>query len=535
MPDGNASSLRTLVVGIDGACESVLETVSEAGATPGLDQILEAGATEPMASHVPPWTPSAWPTMYTGVNPGKHGVFGFLSFDDYDWEVVDHADVRAWSLWELLDRHDVRSVVVNVPVTYPARPFDGALVPGYVAPEDAGCHPEGLMDELREELGDYRIYGPEGDRSREQLLSDYRELTRMRGEAFRYLLDEYDPEFGFVQFQQTDTVCHELPDDEGALTEVYAAMDYELRAILRETDPDAVFVVSDHGIGPYDGVECRVNDLLADHGFVKTTRASGGMPSWSTLARGGDDDGGSALSMAVSLASRVGLTSQRIGKVLRRVGLEEFVLEHVPSDAVRAGTESVAFADSMAYMRDRVECGVRINLEGREPEGVVSPDEYEAVRDRLIAALGETKTPDGEPIFERVARREKVFTGPYVDEAPDVVVIPDEFEHYLSATLHGAAVGPLSEPWNHKFKGIFTATGPGVDEAAVLDAPTLLDVAPTVLSSLGVPPGEHMDGRCLPVVEEVGRTGYPDFEAQETGVTRDDGVEQRLANLGYIE
>lgn len=535
MSDRNASGLRTLVVGIDAACESVLETVSQAGATPGLDQLFDGGTTASLSSHVPPWTPSAWPTLYTGVNPGKHGVFGFLTFDGYDWEVVDHADVRAWTVWELLDRHGLTSVVVNVPVTHPTREFDGALVPGYVAPEDPDCHPKGLLDELRAELGSYRVYAPEGDRTREQDLSNYRELTRMRGEAFRYLLDEHDPDFGFVQFQQTDTVCHERPGDRGALCEVYAAVDHEVRSILKETDPDAVFVVSDHGIGPYRGVECRVNDLLADHGFVKTTRAQGGMPSWSSLVRGHDEDDPGALSRTVALASRVGLTSQRIGRVVRRLGLEEFVLGHVSSDAVRAGSERVAFDDSRAYMRDRVECGVRVNLAGREPGGIVDPYEYESVRAELVSVFRAATTPDGAPVFDRVARREEIFEGPYVDEAPDVVTVPADFDHYLSATLHGSAFGPLSEPWNHTFEGIVAAAGPAIDSGASIGGATLLDVAPTILATLDVPAGTHMDGHHLPAVDGAGTMTYPDFEPGGGIAPDDEAVERRLANLGYIE
>ncbi len=67
--------------------------------------------------------------------PGKHGVYDFLSFDGYHWNVVNATHVRERPIWELLGEHGIRSVVVNVPVTHPAREFDGALIPGMTAPK----------------------------------------------------------------------------------------------------------------------------------------------------------------------------------------------------------------------------------------------------------------------------------------------------------------------------------------------------------------------------------------------------------------
>ncbi len=127
MDDG--SSLQTLLVGVDAACDRVLAPMFDDDELPTIESIYEQGVSTPLESQIPPWTASAWPSLYTGKNPGKHGVFGFLSFDGYDWDVVNASDVRERAIWELLDEHDMTSVVVNVPVTHPAREFDGALIP----------------------------------------------------------------------------------------------------------------------------------------------------------------------------------------------------------------------------------------------------------------------------------------------------------------------------------------------------------------------------------------------------------------------
>jgi predicted AlkP superfamily phosphohydrolase/phosphomutase len=537
----DSSGPRTLLVGLDAACRPVLDAVFDAGAAPTLQGLLDRGASGRLESQHPPWTPSAWPSLYTGVNPGKHGAFGFLAFDGYDWDVVNRTRVREWALWETLDRYGKSSVVVNVPVTHPPREFDGALVPGYVAPEDPDCHPEGVLDDVRDAVGEYTVYARDTD-GRDGRVRELRRLVRSRGRAFRYLADRFQPDFGFLQVQATDSVFHELPGDDDAVEAVYEAVDDELRATLDAFDPDTVFVASDHGIGEYAGYEFRVNEYLRDHGYVAATRGGEGMPSWSAIARNrlkdGEDGGRSgrgALEHAAALAARGGLTAQRIERALDAVGLAETVAEHAPTDVVRASTEQVDFAASTAYMRSRIECGVRVNLDGREPDGEVPADEYEQVRDDLVKLLADARTPDGGPVFDDVVPREAVFDGPYVEDAADVQVMPADYDQYLSASLRGDAFGPPSEPYNHKRHGVVAAVGDGVDPSADLADAHLFDVAPTVLAVLGVPAAKRMDGDVLPVVEPAGTEPYPAFDAEPERATDDEDVEQHLADLGYLE
>ncbi|WP_101298369.1 alkaline phosphatase family protein [Halegenticoccus soli] len=539
-----SDGMRTLLVGLDAGCLSVLEPLLESGALPNVASVFEEGVFGALQSQVPPWTPSAWPSLYTGTNPGKHGVFGFLRFDGYDWDVVNATDVRARTLWEYLDYHGLTSVVVNAPVTYPPPDVDGAVVPGYMAPENPTCHPPGLLDELRAELGEYRVYAPfDGADDVGARIESYRSLVRMRGRAFRYLADKFDPDFGFVQFQQTDTVFHECPGDDRAVRAVYEAVDAELGEILDRCDPATVIVASDHGMGAYRGGEVRVNEVLREAGLVETKRGGEGMPSWNAIAterlqRNGEAESARnrTLSLALSALAKAGLTSQRIGRVLKTVGADQFVLDRVPNAVVRAATEQVDFPRSKAYMRSRVELGVRVNLEGREPCGVVPRSEYETVRDEIIECLRDVRTPSGEPVFERVDRREEHFHGPYVDEAVDVVTIPTDYDHFLTAQLRGDPIFPVpQEPWNHKFEGVVALAGEGVDAGATLDGATLFDVAPMVLAALGLPYDDDMDGGPLDPISSVGSRAYPPFDGNRTRATDDRAIEQRLAELGYLE
>ncbi|WP_336343910.1 alkaline phosphatase family protein [Halalkalicoccus ordinarius] len=540
MTEDPGGDVDVLLIGIDACCLPILEPLFEEDRVPTLQSIWEGNPSDELESQVPPWTASAWPSLYTGTNPGKHGVFDFLQYDGYDWGVANASAVGEHSMWELLDHHGLESVVVNVPMTYPPDEVNGAVVPGFTAPENPPCHPEGILEEIREAIGEYTVYPtPGGD---EEAFEEYVDSVGMRSDAFLYLAERFEPDFGFVQFQVTDTVFHQYGYEEELVAEIYEAVDREVDRILEATDPDVALLVSDHGLGKYEGEEFRLNTFLREHGYVETTRGGAGMPSWQTIReqslRKGEETTErevTTLERVVATAAQFGITTRRIGRVLESVGLDELAKEHAPAGIVKASDEQVDFAESAAYMRSRVETGVRINLEGRDPEGKVPRSEYESVRDELIELLEGVEAPSGEPVFEDVARVEEYFEGPKVDRAVDVMTIPNDWNYFLSAQVRDELFAPPAEPWNHKLYGIVTATGPGVDADADLAGAHLLDVAPTVLSALGVPRSDRMDGEPLDIVPPTEEMSYPEHEVGEGAAAAGEDVEDRLADLGYLE
>ncbi|MCU4742742.1 alkaline phosphatase family protein [Halobacteria archaeon AArc-m2/3/4] len=535
-----ADDPHLLVVGLDAGCLPVLESLFERDQIPTLQRLLETGATGPLESQIPPWTASAWPSIYTGKNPGKHGVFDFLSFDGYDWDVVNATHVRERAVWELLSDHGISSVVVNVPVTHPVREFDGALIPGMTAPEDPDCHPDGVLEEVKEACGGYQIYpqsGPEPDRS----IEGYEQTIEYRGEAFRYLLEEFQPEFGFLQFQQTDSVFHERPGDRRAIEAVYRAVDRQLERTLEEFDPENVLIVSDHGMGEVEGHEFRANEFLREQGYTTATSGGEGMPDWSRawendLLEGEDasEHDASALEQVMEVAAKFGITTQRVANTLDYVGLKEPIGRRVPNDMIRAASEQVDFPESAAYVRSKSELGVRINLEGREPDGQVPQSEYEDVRATIIDELSAVETPDGEPMFEAVEPRETYFEGPEIERGPDILTVPAAFDNALVADFQGAQFGDPVEPWNHKRTGVISASGADFDTGASLQGATIFDVAPTICSLFDIPIDVDMDGAVLPIVDPIEKQEYPNYEPEPITATDDGTVEDRLSDLGYL-
>lgn len=541
------SGPRTVVLGFDALSMDYLDTFD----LPNFDALRDRGVTAPLEATFPPWTGSAWPSMYTGVAPGSHGVYSFFDFETGypdDAALVTREDVQAPALWEYLTDRGKSAAVLNVPLTHPAAAIEGVLVPGYLAPEDAAGTPPGIRDELSTALDEeYRIYAAEETGEADAaMLETYLSLIDLRGRAARHLIEQRHPDVAMVQVQKTDTVFHQF-DDRDAFRRVYEAADSVVRTVLESVPDDAnVIVCSDHGIGPTRGYNIYVNEILREAGFVEATR-DGETPTLSDSkhhlagdAEDSNDDGG-AVSATVSglttALSRIGVQPGDVYAMARRVGVDGVLRRVLPADAAGSIARHVDWAASTAYCRSGPELGVRVNLAGREPEGTVPPDQYEAVRDRLLETLSAVETPDEEPAFEWVRRREEVYEGPETAAACDVLFKPANMNHVVATNLLGKRFVPIDK-YNHKQDGVFVGAGPAFDATAAVDRLSLTDVAPTVMALADAPVPSRMTGSVPAALLTVEWTAdsYEGLDAGggATPAGDTDAVEARLADLGYL-
>ena len=127
---------KVLLVGLDGATFDVLCPLAEAGRLPHLKRILDEGAWGVLKSAIPPITPTAWTSVFTGKNPGKHGIYDFQEIDrqTYHRRPIHTNRHREKTIWDLLSEAGRRSIVVDVPYTYPPRPLYGRMLTGYGTP-----------------------------------------------------------------------------------------------------------------------------------------------------------------------------------------------------------------------------------------------------------------------------------------------------------------------------------------------------------------------------------------------------------------
>lgn len=549
------STTPTVVLGFDGLDFRYLDEFRDD--LPNFSSLRTEGVEAPLRSTHPPWTGSAWPSLYTGVGPGEHGCYNFFDFgSEYpdEAEIVSRETVKSPAIWNVLTARDAPSIVLNVPVTHPADPIEGVLVPGYLADEAAAGHPKGVRDELSDALDEqYRIYSrTELSADGAEKLDGYVDLVDMRGRAASYLLTNYDWDVAMIQIQKTDAIFHNFEDRE-AFRRVYRTADDVVGRVLEVTpDETNVVICSDHGNGPVDGYEVFVNEILRRHGYVQATTDGSavrlGLAKRDLLNDGqaGRNDGIANYSQSVVSAlrdglERIGVTPETVHDATKRVGVEETLREVIPSELLSVVQRDVDWRASKAYCRLGSELGVRLNVAGRESSGVVAPEEYEQVRTEIIDLLSGLRTPEGDPVFESVARREEVYDGPHVGAACDVVFEPTDMNHVVRRDLANTEFRPM-DSFHHARSGVFVASGPAFKSSGEVEPFSLTGVTPLVLASAGHPVPEWMDDDppdvlTTPVRESAySEIDYPDenYRTEPRTVESEPEVEQRLDDLGYL-
>lgn len=544
------SDTSVLVIGLDAACFEQLDPLLSDGDLPHLESILESGVSAPLETTTPPWTPSAWPSVVTGSRPWTHGVYDFYDYGEAEPHQVSAREVQVPFVWEILSACDVGSIVVNVPVTHPPHDFEGSLVPGYIAPETTDCLVDGRRVPIDSLDDSYRIY-PHADSSDRSKLGEYRELVASRATVAETLAERHPWSFMMVQFQSTDAVFHSMGDDESAIRGVFRAVDSAIGQLLDTVDESThVFVVSDHGMHRYERV-FHCNSWLRDREYLETT-ADSSRYSWNERARSelveGDDPDGlvsTATGALVRGARRVGITPSRLERALTRIGLDEYVVGVLPEsvliDVVDAG-EHVDWAESRAFCRSSASLGIRCNVVGRDPDGVVPPDEFDDLRSRIVGELRTLTDPTGQQVFDRVYDRHQIHGGDVANErsAPDIVLRPADMTWEITDVVRERTYATTTE-YNHSDEGMFAASGECIDGTATI-RPSVVDVVPTILALFGIEPLETMDGRVpdgllrrTPPGREPPAIGEREFIGEQRSEGVSETVEDQLREMGYIQ
>jgi len=454
-PPPGATPRRLLVVGWDGASFRALEPLLAAGALPNLAGLLARGSRATLESTRIPISAAAWATATTGKGPGETGVFAFHEPHGYALELVSARSNHAAPLWRLLSGRGVPSFVLGVPVTYPPEPILGTLVCGMLAPRAADfAWPRGLADELRA-----RGYLPDLDpwlEEREPTWDEAKAQLDLRESFLRERLARADWRLAWVVFKELDVLSHFSygVDFAARVAPIYARLDALLGTLLQTVGPESdVILLSDHGFTTYPG-GLNLHAWLVEHGFA---------------------------------ARRAGASDAPLpqGPFARR-----FADEH----AQRLAELDLGRTQAFAWACEGNFGSVRLNLAGREPAGIVEPDEAEGVLVRIEAELF------AQPGVAEVWRAEELLPGPHREALPDIVFATRP-EVQVFAERGRALAGEYPAPVaDHDLFGIFAAAGPHF--AHVAEAPgaearrlTLLDIAPLALHVLGEPVPLEMRGR----------------------------------------
>ncbi|NIA24031.1 MAG: hypothetical protein GWP04_00525 [Gammaproteobacteria bacterium] len=550
---------KVLVVGLDGATLDLIEPWAAEGLLPNFARLLAESHGGVLPSTIPPMTPPAWVTFATGVTPGSHGIFDwtYRRSGSYETTPFSARDIAVPTIWEHLATRGRSALVINVPMTYPPKPIDGVMIAGMPAPKwDASAvSPADRFAEIAQRVPSYVLYPDPGEAYSSQGTEGF--ITRLhlaaegRMQTWRLLREEREYDFEMVAFNGTDTAQHALwhlmdethpahdpsaPErHRGAICDYYQRIDGYLGEFMdtAEREDRMLLVMSDHGGGPLKGL-IHVNNWLLGEGLLRLK---------------------SNLTSRIRYRLyRLGFTPMALYGVLIRLGLGKLKREVVRGHGRSLLTtfflsfRDVDWTKTSAYSIGNVG-QVFLNVEGREPQGTVSPDDYDSVR-RDIRQRLEAWMRDGEPVVEQVVFSDEIWSGEHVDDGPDILFLPKgleffgfgEFEFGSNRVFEDLKQGISG---THRMPGIGIWWGPGTTEptaeARAVDQ-HLEDLAPTIIHAMGEDIPASTQGRVLQeiLIEDrdvvrAARDSAP-VNGDEPTFTEEEeaAIEERLRGLGYV-
>jgi predicted AlkP superfamily phosphohydrolase/phosphomutase len=503
--------MDTIVLGLDGANWNLLRPWLRSGELPNIAALREEGVSADLRSCLPPVTCPNWRCYSTAKNPGELGVFW--------WEKIDTEartlstptarSFRSASFWDYLNEAGLTAGVMNLPMSYPPYEVDRFMISGGPgSDQEAYTYPPELADEL--DGKGYRLHPetPVTSKTDREAAAALVDLIEQRFVTFRELLEDDPVDVAHLTVFYVNVLQHFFWRGEPTLN-AWRVIDEQIGHI-REAYPDAtLMLMSDHGCKDVDTV-FHANAWLEEAGYLVTEKST------------------------ADLMSRLGINKKRVSKLAHDFGVHGLVSKLAPERL-----KSSVPADEEGFKREqKLE---RIDWERSRAiasgQGLVYVIDHDpATVDALVEDLSELTNERGEPIAREVLRREEAYEGPYVDEAPDIVFDQRPGVH-TSGAIGNNPVFADAGHWEAENvrTGLFLAAGPDVGTES-LDGPvSITDVAPTLLHGVGCPVPTDMDGEPLALFGEgtvESRDPIP-FEGVEA--SSDEGVQERLQDLGYLE
>jgi predicted AlkP superfamily phosphohydrolase/phosphomutase len=554
---------RLLVVGVDGCTWNLLGPWIDKGYLPTFKKVKDAGCFGKLTSTFQSDSASAWASFATGMYPHKHGLTGFLVRDPQtrSLELMNSTLLETDTLWKILSRYGLKIGVINLPIAYPVMPINGFMVGGMLAPSlNRLTYPPDLHKEITS-VAEYVIdtsrsafrFGPNGD----QDYCDYSlDSLRQRGKAVSHLMRTKVWDVLVAVFTETDRVQHYFWADmdenhhlhasksgrfKNVILDHYKLMDSILAELMEIAGQTCnVLVVSDHG---FAGAVKRfyLNNWLREKGYLAAKKARGRNIS-KMLRR-------IALRLPLSVDAKNWMFSH-----IRR-GLREFMVKNFGEEENGFKWELIDWEETQAYAD--VDRGIHIKA-----EIVKDGAKYKSLRDRIRSQLMDVTDPEtGENVIANVMFREELYGDGCSASLPDLIIQPQQDVVNCLRNYGELAVGPTTSrefllplPYNltgaHIRDGVFLACGDKIRKFDhELQNVSIIDIAPTILSLVGLGEYKNMDGRVLDEIlaetEELSRQRRLNRATEGMFQVLDNKrpftnsekktLSERLRQLGYLE
>ena len=535
---------KILFLAIDAGDKFLIQNWSKDGTLPILHSLLARGLVGETTSVEGFYEGSTWPSFYTGVNPARHGFHRLTQINPGTYEFhrcYPGEFISREPFWNHLSGAGKNVAILDIPLTGTSKKLNGIQMVEWGSHDAAyGFHtwPAGLKRDVVKRFGTHPekkscdAYGRSPQdfcRFRDHLI----EAVKKKSELTLHYMNQREWDFFAQVFTEGHCAGHQCwhlhdpahPNHDpnivsitgDPIREVYRAIDSAIGRILAQVDEKTiVFLLATHRMAHNIGASFLLEDILEKMNYLKKTppgtdsQQKGIIRRMVSFAKGGWKKLPAPIQEALkpALFPLYNLAKRRIiGDDFSQIS-SRMDLKH---------------CKCFPHENGNLISGIRINLLGREPSGLVKiGEEFEDLCRKIrLDLLNIVEKDSGKPVVNRVLRTSDFLQGEYIDHLPDLLVEWSEdkligtkgqsndtsYRLQLTSDKIGMIEGEYTycRTGDHRPEGLFIVFGPGINPGVIERTISIMDFAPTFLNLFGINIPE-LDGK--PISEISGRKGF---------------------------
>ncbi len=424
------------VIGLDGANINIVNQM----------KIQNFSNFHDLISTIPPYTPPSWTSIITGVNPGKHGIYGFQKFSkgSNDVHLNTSKDVKSKRIFEILDKLNLKSIYINLPLTYPFTGIqnkeNSIILSDWASPKQA-IYPSKIHNKFEGKLTD-----PPHNWKNKGNVDVYIDKINCflddRLNVYEELIHKYEWDLFFIVFSEIDWILHRMPLLlHGEKNEKVLIVFEKINKFIQKSVQlsDVTFIVSDHGFEKKHSL-FHVNELLKRNKIIQGPKLKSNIVSKSYN--------------------------------LMPTFVKKSIIPHLNNKSILKYQTNLS--DNKAIMIEPENWGIYIN----------------DCEEKIIEILKK------QPEIIKILKRDEIYNGNYKEYSPDVFLVPKPGVKY--SNKFSKSLKEDIEIGDHEIHGVFGVLGKNIKkDISFNEIPTVYDIVPTILHMFGLPIPKDIDGKVL--------------------------------------
>ena len=511
---------QIIAIGLEAAELDLIRKWTKEGHLPTFSNLMQTGSWRKLMSTTEISSGATWASINTGVSPAKHGMgFYHRQLKNNTYRIVKkYANEIGYPLfWEKLSKANKKVAILDIPVTYPVKDFNGVQLIGWGAEGlnfKQTSQPTGLLKEIFSKFGHHPLEGwyqkeilevSEWKKLMQKLITGIQVRTSIvkwilekenwdffltgfaemhwGGHYFWHLIDETNPRYnpGFAQ------VCGD------AVLKIYKEVDKSINEIIK-IYPDATFLIfSNTGMGPNYSGQHLIPEILKRIGLEGNGKNQNDKNVFNTILPS-KRWGPYAIKKVEGIVSAEKI--ERVKKVIPTKLWDNWTRKFL--------TMGNNWKHSKVFPLPSDFTGaLRINLAGREPEGIVHEGkEYDDICLEIENNFLQLVNPNtGKKAVKEVIKVRDLYSGKYINDLPDIIIKwegKDPINSLYSPRI-GTVTGELPDKRTgaHQTYGFIIANGTNIKSLKELEERNIMDIAPTILHFFNIPVPDDMDGKVL--------------------------------------